>query len=117
VRINAPTAVEIADKMVQVVDGQVVVQWSTVSETPLVGFYLWREDGSGQMVRVTSNLILAQKAGQSNGAAYSYTDPTAIPGAYYRYVLELVDTDNHSSYSEVGRVGGLIKLYLSAVRR
>ena len=77
-RINTPTAVEITDKTVQVVDGQVVVRWST-------------------------------EGGQS---AYSYTDATALPGAYYRYVIELVDTNGLSSYSEVGPVGGLRKLYL-----
>lgn len=72
---------EITDKTVQVVDGQVVVRWST-------------------------------EGGQSSGAAYSYTDATALPGAYYRYVIELVDTNGLSSYSEVGPVGGLRKLYL-----
>jgi hypothetical protein len=69
------------------------------------------------MVRITSDLILAQKAGQSSGAAYSYTDATALSGAYYRYVLELVDTAGLSSYSEVGRIGSMNKLYLPAMRR
>ena len=117
VRINTPTAVEIANKVVQVVDGQVVVQWSTVTENTLVGFYLWREDGSGQVVRLTNDLILAQKAGQSSGAAYRYIDTTATPGAGYRYVLELIDTSGLSSYSELGRSGGQHSLYLPLLRK
>jgi uncharacterized repeat protein (TIGR01451 family) len=132
VRINAPTAVAIAHKTVQVVDGQTMLAWTTETETDLVAFHLWREDANGRagragepadvmasntIIRLTATPLVAQYAGQSTGATYSYIDTTATLGIYYRYVLELIDTSGNSSYSELGSLGAQHSLYLPVMRR
>lgn len=81
----------------------------------LAGGYLWQEDAWSQVVRITDKLL--PRAGQPIGAAYAYTDTTIISCAYYRCGLELIDTNNNSSYSEPGSVGNMYTVYLPTVHK
>jgi hypothetical protein len=115
VRILAPTAVAMAERSVSNADGRVMVQWRTVNENNVVGFYLWREDALGQMVKLSQEPISAQKSGQASGAVYSYSDTTANKDGYYRYMLEVIEVSGVSSYSDVGMIGARTHLWLPVV--
>jgi uncharacterized repeat protein (TIGR01451 family) len=117
VQILAPTAVEMVNKAVNLVGDQVLVAWSTADESNVTSFYVWREDGSGAVLKLTEQPIVAQHAGQALGASYSYSDATANAGGYYRYVVEMVDVEGKSSYSEIGRIGGKLRLLLPVIQR
>jgi hypothetical protein len=47
---------------------------------------------------------VVQHAGQALGASYSY-------------VVEMVDVEGKSSYSEIGRIGGKLRLLLPLIQR
>ncbi len=68
----------------------VTVEWLTASEIDNAGFAVLREDMRSrphQIVRLNETLIAAQGSDVS-GAAYSFTDPTAVNGRKYKYMLE-----------------------------
>lgn len=118
VRINAPTVVTLANPRATYADGKVTLQWDTVSEVQAVGYYLWRVDEiTGEQVQLITQLLEAQKAGQTAGATYGYSDATVQPGHTYRYVLEVVDINGQHSYNTIAVLTAGRLLYLPLVRR
>ena len=81
------------------VDGNVVVQWSTSSEQDALGFYLERwDDNAGTYVRVNADLIPASifSTGTVN---YEAVDNDAVPGETYQYrLVELEITGKVNTY-------------------
>jgi cysteine-rich repeat protein len=72
-------------------DGRVIVDWNTLAEIDNAGFYLLRRDVlTGMTVRVNQGLIPA-RGDVNSGAAYQFTDSTAVNGVEFEY--SLVDVD------------------------
>ena len=66
------------------------LNWETSNELWLVGFNLYRSNTqNGERQKVNSDLIIAKKPGQVDGATYDYYDGID-PGKNYFYWLELV---------------------------
>ncbi|MEM7532784.1 MAG: SdrD B-like domain-containing protein [Chloroflexota bacterium] len=103
VRIYAPTGVLLTSRDVMIEDEVVVLSWSTVDETDLIGFHVLRlDDADGEPVRLTNDkqMILAQEA--DNGGAYRYEDMTGDTDANHHYVLEMVMADGTRPLMDMG---------------
>jgi hypothetical protein len=115
VRIFSVTSVELTSREVTRQGKQVLIKWVTAQESTVTTFHLWREENTQGVIRLTEQPILAQHAGQALGAVYSYSDTTTNLERNYRYLLEMVDLEGKSSYSEVGRIGGRLQTWLPVI--
>ncbi|MCA0353764.1 MAG: hypothetical protein LCH85_17360 [Chloroflexi bacterium] len=98
--VTTPNAIELADFSAIREAGNVVVQWTTVSESKTLGFHLYRSsDGNrANAVRVTSSMIAAQ--GRSGGASYRWLDSNVDDSSTYTYWL--VETELDGTINEYG---------------
>ncbi|MCB0140424.1 MAG: DUF11 domain-containing protein, partial [Caldilineaceae bacterium] len=92
VEITDPTAVQLANQQVIQVSDGVLIRWSTVTENDIVGFHIWRNNGS-QVEQRSHEMIPAKISGQSGGASYEWVDADATLHAGDIYLLEVVHTD------------------------
>ncbi|MEM7532304.1 MAG: SdrD B-like domain-containing protein [Chloroflexota bacterium] len=109
VRIFNPTNIVLVNREVNHENDMVVLSWSTVDETALIGFHVLRldirEDGTvSEPVRLTSDaqMILAQ--GSANGADYRYEIEMSDMNANHHYILEMVMADGTYPLMDMGRV-------------
>jgi len=121
VQIDGPTAVLLQDSLVQAVGGAVSVNWSTVSESNVMGFNVLRLDGEGRAVRINERPVAAQRAGQSDGAAYTLFDSSAdsqlLATGEYTYVLEILTLDGGATLVDLGGVSIRHTLFLPLLVR
>jgi hypothetical protein len=110
VRIRAVVPLALSQQSVTVIDGQVHINWRTINEGQVLGFFLVRQDGQSVGVRLHSTMIPAQHAGEAAGADYQYIDATIEPGHTYHYLLEVIDRNGESSYLRLGSIG--LQLFL-----
>ena len=90
--LEEPTAVDLASFDAAAQGNGVQLNWETANEIDNVGFNIYRaETQSGQMVKINPYLIASQNLGSAAGAAYSFLDESAVPGATYYYWLEDID--------------------------
>ena len=77
--------------------GQIVLHWTTQSESENLGFHIYRaEEEEGPYVRISAEII--KGAGNSQSArAYSYTDRDVAPDRTYHYQLQDIDFDGRST--------------------
>jgi uncharacterized repeat protein (TIGR01451 family) len=80
----SPTAVKLSYVKGWWQDGQVTVEWETVSELNTLGFELYRLTDGGR-VRVNSDLVAALNV--ERGGVYRVKEPLARPVAPVRYLL------------------------------
>ncbi|MEM7132885.1 MAG: SdrD B-like domain-containing protein [Chloroflexota bacterium] len=92
VQILNPTAVQLASSSISQTPDGVLVRWSMVSESDVVGFNIWKSNGAEAEMRSTE-MIVATNAGQTNGASYQWLDAGATLNQGDTYVLELVHSD------------------------
>ena len=94
----APTAVELASFDAAAQGNGVLLNWETANEIDNVGFNIYRaETQSGQLIKINPYLIASQNPGSTAGAAYSFLDESAVPGATYYYWLEDMDASGAST--------------------
>ena len=87
-----PTAVDLAAFDVAPQGNGALLTWETASEMDNLGFNIYRaESQAGQLVQINQYLIPSQNPGSTVGAAYSFLDESAAPGATYYYWLEDID--------------------------
>lgn len=88
----APTAVELAAFDAAAQANGVQLTWETANEIDNLGFNVYRADSQvGQLMKINAHLIASQNPGSVVGAAYSFLDESAVPGATYYYWLEDID--------------------------
>ena len=92
VQILNPTGILLAQRSISQASDGVLVRWSTVSEMDVVGFHIWQANGVDTQQR-SSEMILAQKAGLSSGASYSWVDENRTLQRGDTYILEIVHKD------------------------
>ncbi len=79
-------------------DGQILLEWETVSEIDNEGFNIWRsEAGDGEYTRLNPSLIPAQ-GNPDTGASYQFIDSEVVNGMTYYYQLEDVDLRGVSTF-------------------
>ena len=88
----SPTAVELAAFDAAAQGNGVLLTWETANEIDNLGFNIYRADSQvGQLVKINPYMIVSQDPGSVAGAAYSFLDESAAPGATYYYWLEDID--------------------------
>ena len=80
-------------------DGVVaVLRWDTLEQYGTIGFYVERQQGVGDWVRINGHMLPAL-IGAPMGAEYRLADPGARPGTGYRYrLIEQEATGSTRSY-------------------
>jgi hypothetical protein len=81
----------------------VTVRWSTGSDTDLLGFRVYRQDGA-KRVRVSRSLI--RSLGAFAGSRYRFLDRSAPQGRKLEYWIEAVSLAGGSSWHGPAAVGG-----------
>jgi len=91
-KIQSITAVELAAFDAAAQENGVMLTWETAAEMDNLGFNIYRADSQvGEMNKINPSLIPSKDPGSTVGAAYSFLDESAVPGATYYYWLEDVD--------------------------
>jgi hypothetical protein len=76
----------------------ILLDWATVQETNTLGFNIYRSQVSlGVYTKLNQTLIPAKNPGGVIGSEYMFDDPGALPGVFYDYKLEHVDSSNNST--------------------
>ena len=87
-----PTAVDLAAFEATPQSNGVLLTWETANEMDNLGFNIYRaESQAGQLIKINQHLVASQDPGSLVGAAYSFLDQSAAPGATYYYWLEDID--------------------------
>lgn len=92
--------------------GHAVVRWESVNELQIVGYNVYRKfrvkqgqgDGKAEWKQLNVNLIQAKQVGMVQGAKYRFTDKKVKAGKTYRYKIQVLYSDNHSTWTNVVRV-------------
>lgn len=105
VRIINPAPLTLDEIQLTLINGQVYLHWRTNDESQVLGFFVVRQDGHNDGIRLNSTLLSAQQAGQTTGARYDFVDTTVQKGHVYHYLLEIINQDGQSSYLLLGSVG------------
>ncbi len=96
--IDSVTAVELAALDAAPQGDGVLLTWETASEIDNLGFNIYRAEAQvGELIKINPNLIPAKSLGSSMGAAYSFLDESAAPGATYYYWLQDLDMSGGSA--------------------
>ncbi|MEM7131672.1 MAG: SdrD B-like domain-containing protein [Chloroflexota bacterium] len=113
VQILNPTAVQLAERSVTQTSDGVLVRWSTVSESVIIGFNIWQSNGTEAEMR-SREMIMATNAGQTSGASYQWLDEGATLSQGHAYMLEIVKNDGSTERTVIDvQTGG--ELFLPIV--
>ena len=77
--------------------GQTEVIWKTLSERGTAGFHVERWDDASQTYVRVNDRLLPSAPDALGGSEYRLVDPTAMPGADYRYRLIEIETDGKTN--------------------
>ena len=77
--------------------GQTEVIWKTLSERGTAGFHVERWDDASQTYVRVNDSLLPSAPDALGGSEYRLVDPTAMPGADYRYRLIEIETDGKTN--------------------
>lgn len=117
VQALAPTAVLLHARSAQRMGADVVLSWTTVDETRIVGFHIVRTHDDGTEYRLAADAIPAQSAGQPTGASYTFTDTDPAHMGTVHYDLEIVTADGGIIRMDLGRVHAGFTSYLPLLSR
>ncbi len=99
-----PLPVNLSVFTVNVVSGNIVIEWITESELNNAGFYVLRNPAREGNYEVLNAKLIPGAGTTGERSAYMFTDTTAVPGVVYYY--QLVDV----SYSGIRNVLGTQRL-------
>ncbi|MBI2865484.1 MAG: hypothetical protein HYX94_13095 [Chloroflexi bacterium] len=95
---GSPTAVVVDSSAARAVSSGIEIGWETASELYVVGFNLWRAEGSDGAWQKVNKVVVAAEGGL-RGNRYTLQDSTAMPGRRYRYRLETLSLLGGSEWS------------------
>jgi hypothetical protein len=96
--IDPPLAVVLSDFSAVCEAATPLVSWTTLSETNVQGFNLYRgASADGWDTQVNSTLILSQSPGSTTGGSYEWLDTTATAGVTHYYWLQDVSLDGSTN--------------------
>ena len=112
-----PTAVTLVSFTATGTGGGILVAWETTSEVDNLGFYLYRSDALVGTRTQLNDVMITSKVhpGSPEGASYTYTDRSAVPGTAYYCWLEAIDV--HGATTLFGPVRTMSILYLPVIQR
>jgi len=97
VTILAPTVVKMLAMDGTQTKTNVTITWQTSFEQDNLGFYVWREDASGQKTRVSKSIIIGsafftgKKISPNARRSYRFVDSAPPAGQFAQYYVEDVD--------------------------
>ena len=97
-------AVALTAKSVVQENETIIVRWTTVDESSVMGFHIWREGADGQRVRVTEAAIMAEQSGQSGGMEYAWQELLPSQDGTIRYYVEVVQLSGETLLVDAGMV-------------
>ena len=83
---------------------KVLLKWETVNELSIIGFYVWRRTKTGDWIRLDNNMLVAAHPGESAGNLYGVKDKGVSKNRTYFYLLEVLNADGTSSFSDEVKV-------------
>ena len=94
--VLAPTAVNVANRSARMTDAGMELSWNTLSEVEMVGFNVLLSRNGGEPQQLNQQLIVAKRAGEAQGATYSFLDTSMQQRttSSYLYLLEVVTTNS-----------------------
>jgi len=99
VQAFSPTSVDFVMSDISYENEQVVLRWQTADESDVVGFHIYREvvggnghEGESEPIKLTSEMLFAEKSGSPSGASYTYEDESAEASVDYRYFVGIFNT-------------------------
>lgn len=96
-KIEVLLAVELSSFSARQSQGAVTLEWTTQSETENLGFHVYRAEGEGEFLRITTQLI--NGAGTSATAhSYNFADQAVEAGKRYRYKLADMDRSGRLTF-------------------
>jgi hypothetical protein len=101
---QVPTAVRVSGFRVVRTRAGVWLRWRTAAEVDLVGFNVYREEGS-KRVRINGQLIPGVFGGTAGGHAYFRLDRRAPGSTSFRYRLQAVDVNGKRSWLATATLG------------
>jgi len=107
VQAFSPTSVDFIMREVAYEDEKVVVRWETADESDVVGFHLYRAvvgNDEGTPIKLTPEMLIAEKSGNLSGASYTYEDESAETSVDYRYFVGILDTNGFETEEFLGEV-------------
>lgn len=116
----SPTAVEVTDftAAYQFETNDVKLSWTTVIETDILGFNLYRSEGvSGERVKINAEPIPAAHPGSLDGATYPLTDGAVEVGHSYHYWLEVQRLNGTSFTIKSNEVMLGVRIYIPLISR
>ena len=105
VQILNPTGILLRERSISQTPDGVLVRWSTVSEMDVVGFHIWQVNGVNTQ-KISSEMIVAKKAGISSGTNYSWVDENVILRRGDVYGLEIINNDGSTEQIVIGVMMG-----------
>ena len=98
--VSSEVPVELVSFSAEMVDGNVVLNWSTATETNNNGFQIEKREKSNVKGQTEFNFVgfVSGKGTTTERSFYSYTKKNEKPGTYL-YRLKQIDFDGTSSYS------------------
>ena len=122
VQILNPTGLLLATSSVQQAADGVLVSWTMVDESNIVGFYVWRT-GGGMIEERSNGLIPTHVNGVSRGLSglssqnrYEWLDAGETLKSQVAYELEIVYTDGTSERAAID-IGGSSILYMPLISK
>jgi hypothetical protein len=96
--LSPPLAVVLSDFSAVCEAATPLVSWTTLSETNVQGFNLYRgASADGWDTQVNATLIPSQSPGSTTGGSYEWLDTTATAGATHYYWLQDVSLDGSTN--------------------
>jgi hypothetical protein len=99
---EGPTVVVFSSFAANPGNAQVRLDWTTISELNVDGFYVVRsenQDGAYGRLPANNPTFIPRKGGQSSGNTYSFTDSSAVNGTTYFYKLEVAKEGQPSIFT------------------
>lgn len=76
------------------------LEWKTGTELSLLGFNVWRNEGTGEYGKVNAALIAAKSPGELTSNTYDFSDGNLSGGKTYHYKLETLMAGGVSEWSD-----------------
>jgi hypothetical protein len=97
----SPIVVDLISFSAEQQEGNVLLNWSTVSEINHAGFNIYRQyTEENEFTRINDRIIFSDPVNSTSGAEYNYVDALEKSGEIF-YKLQSVEVDGSVSFSEV----------------
>ena len=106
-RRGQPLPVELSEFSPRLVEGEIVIDWTTESELNNAGFHIYRSTSRTRDFRRINTKLIAGAGTTGQKSTYQFIDTTAKPNVSYYYRIEDVDFAGNRAILATQQVRGL----------